>query len=107
MKNIREITKFDQNNDSKPGDRDVIILVTCEKGIIDKDIKKEYLGSRARKILVSAQDNSLLRSSADEVLYTYSDGNDYIRNNLFVSQMSILFSLNIIYGCLLRERSGN
>ena len=85
MKNISEITKFDQNNDSKPGDKDAIILVTCENGNIEKDIKKEYPGSRARKILVSAQDNSLLRRSADEVLYTYPDGNDYIRNNLFVS----------------------
>ena len=107
IKDVAKITELDQSNITEPGDKDVIILATCENGTIDKNILKEYLNTHSKKILVSAQDNSLLRSSADEVLYTYPDGNDYIRNNLFVSQMSILFGLNIIYGCLLRERSGN
>ena len=65
----------------------------------DKILSK-LLDTVALKILITNIFSNELSDKVEYSFYTYPNGNDFIRNNVIVSQMSLLMGTNIIYSCL-------
>ena len=86
-------------------DEDVVLMVSSNRGT-DEDIaiRKMIESAPALKILVTTQDDPALHFKADYIFFTYPHGNDFVRNNIFVSQMSLLLGLNIIQISLCKIR---
>ncbi len=82
---------------------DVVVIVSslADKDEYNKTIEFIY-ETNALKILITTQDDPNKRFEPDYVFYTYPNGNDFIRNNIYISQMSLLLGMNIIQACLLK-----
>lgn len=85
---------------------DVVLIVSVSHSS-DEGVSDEVLRSEALRILLTCADVSLSRYQPDLCLYEYPDGNDFIRSNNLVSQMSVLFGLNLIQLCLWKRKLEN
>ena len=61
--------------------------------------------SDAVKILVTTMDDPEHKVAFDHCFYTYPNGSDLVRINPLVSQMSLLWGLNIINSCMLKMKN--
>ncbi len=85
-------------------DAAVIISASGEREEEDERIIRKIHGTSALKILVTTWDDPKRDYDADYSLYTYPNGNEFIRGNLFISQMSLLMGMNMIMACLYKVR---
>lgn len=85
---------------------DVVIIVSslADNETYDKTIEFIY-ETNALKILITTYEDPNKRFQPDYAFYTYPNGNEFIRNNVSISQMSLLLGMNIIQTCLLKLRS--
>lgn len=85
---------------------DVVIIVfsLADNDAYDKTIEFIY-ETNALKILITTYEDPNKRFQPDYAFYTYPNGNEFIRNNVSISQMSLLLGMNIIQTCLLKLRS--
>ncbi len=84
-------------------ENDAIIIVSCGEPDTNDDILEIIGNSDASSVLITTMNDPHYMISPDYTFYTYPKGNDFIRNNEFVSRMSILLGLNIIQSCLNKE----
>lgn len=101
----REPIVIDRNGDYQSqinaiGKNDAVIIVSFGELDTDDDILNMLGKSEAPRILVTTMNDPYYRVDSDFIFYTYPNGNDFIRNNEFVSRMSLLLGLNIIQSCL-------
>ena len=86
---------------------DVVILAVSAFGSEkDRKLKDLIEATSALKILVSIQNDPNENFASDYAIYTYPNGNDFIRNNIMVSRTSVLLGLNIIRACLIKVKNG-
>jgi DNA-binding MurR/RpiR family transcriptional regulator len=85
---------------------DVVIIVSslADNETYDKTIEFIY-ETNALKILITTYEDPNKRFQPDYAFYTYPNGNEFIRNSVSISQMSLLLGMNIIQTCLLKLRS--
>ena len=89
-------------------DEDVVIVASSSMGSEEnKRIRRLISDSPALKILITTQNDPECHFDSDYTFFTYPNGNDFVRNNIFVSQMSMLLGLNIIQISLDKIRSEN
>ena len=84
-------------------EKDAIMIVSCGEPDTADDILERISRSAAPKILITTMNDPHLTIEPDYTFYTYPKGNDFIRNNNFVSRMSLLLGLNIIQSCLCKK----
>jgi DNA-binding MurR/RpiR family transcriptional regulator len=88
------------------GENDVVLVATSNRPTSeDRRISERLFETAALKVLITTQDDPSINYKADYTFYTYPNGNDLVRNNVFVSQMSLLLGLNIIQICLYKIRN--
>lgn len=91
---------------SSIGENDVVVVVSSLADNSDYDKMIEFIyETSALKILITTQEDPNKRFEPDYAFYTYPNGNDFIRNNIYISQMSLLLGMNIIQACLLKYHS--
>ena len=84
---------------------DVVIIVSSKADNESYDKTIEFLyETDALKILITTTDDPDKRFEPDYAFYTYPNGNEFIRKNVYISQMSLLLGMNIIQACLLKYR---
>ena len=85
---------------------DVVIIVSslADNETYDKTIEFIY-ETNALKILITTYEDPNKRFQPDYAFYTYPNGNEFIRNSVSISQMSLLLGMNIIQTCPLKLRS--
>ncbi len=85
-------------------EKDAVLIVS----IRDSDEEDEWLDKICQRpsahILVTTADNKDLDLKTDYSFYTYPKGNDFIRNSVIVSKMSLLLGLNVLQACLIKMR---
>lgn len=84
-------------------ENDAIMIVSCGETGTDNDDLNCIEKNAAPKILITTMNDPHYTIEPDYTFYTYPKGNDFIRNNAFVSRMSILLGLNIIQSCLSKK----
>lgn len=85
------------------GKNDAILIVSCGESDADDGVLDRINKSEAARILITTMNDPHNRIEPDYTFYTYPNGNDFIRNNIFVSRMSLLLGLNIIHSCLYKK----
>ncbi len=85
-------------------ENDAILIVSGGRSKESEELLNRIVLSKAIKILISTRNDPSMDYSFDYSFYTYPNGNDFVRNNNIVSQMSLLLGMNIIYGCLRKIR---
>ena len=89
-------------------DEDVVIVASSNMGSEEnRRIRKLIEEAPALKILITTQDDPEDHFDSDYTFFTYPNGSDFVRNNIFVSQMSMLLGLNIIQISLDKIRNEN
>ena len=85
------------------GKNDAIMIISCGEPNADDGILDRIEKRVAPRILITTMNNPHYAIKSDYTFYTYPNGNDFIRNNVFVSRMSLLLGLNIIHSCLYQK----
>lgn len=85
-------------------EKDAVLIVSIKGPDSEDELLDQICERPCTHILVTTADNEELDLKTDYSFYTYPKGNDFIRNSVIVSQMSLLLGLNIIQACLIKER---
>ena len=108
----KQIEKIGKNVVSVKGKRNLkinkgdAVLILADVQDIHEDETLSFIeSSDAVKILVTTMDDPQRKIAFDHCFYTYPNGSDLVRINPLVSQMSLLWGLNIINSCMLKMKN--
>ena len=108
----KQIEKIGKNVVSVKGKKNLkinkgdAVLILADVQDIHEDETLSFIeSSDAVKILVTTMDDPEHKVAFDHCFYTYPNGSDLIRINPLVSQMSLLWGLNIINSCMLKMKN--
>ncbi|MBR0385949.1 MAG: MurR/RpiR family transcriptional regulator [Erysipelotrichaceae bacterium] len=82
------------------GNDAVIIILSDTVTQMGSEVVKRIMNSAALKILITTRKDPEFTYKPDYWFYTYPNANEFIQNNLLISQMSLLTGMNLIYSCL-------